>query len=141
MLGYFFQETQLRRRQRGNPVLESIRNVGKEFGDIVADYQVGRTTGVLFLRYGLINSNVHSLSSSNSLKYHRLHPEYIHTRIEKLGMSYNLRILLILCDIVRNHSSLFHLSNSPYSQNIGSLYVNLPRLKPTFMILSPLTTN
>ncbi|KAF5393270.1 hypothetical protein D9757_000628 [Collybiopsis confluens] len=25
--------------QRGNPVLESIRNVGKEFGDIVADYQ------------------------------------------------------------------------------------------------------
>lgn len=36
--------------QRGNPVLECIRNTGKEFGDIVADYQVGRTTGVLFLR-------------------------------------------------------------------------------------------
>ena len=36
-----------------------------------------------------------------SLKYHRLHPEYIPTRIEKLGTSYNLRILLILCDIVR----------------------------------------
>ncbi len=36
--------------QRGNPVLECIRNVGKEFGDILADYQVGRTTGVLFLR-------------------------------------------------------------------------------------------
>lgn len=35
-----------------------------------------------------------------SLKYHRLHPEYIHTRIERLGVSYNLRILLILCDIV-----------------------------------------
>ena len=40
-----------RRLQRGNPVLECIRNVGKEFGDILADYQVGRTTGVLFLRY------------------------------------------------------------------------------------------
>ena len=37
--------------QRGNPILESVRNVGKEFGDILADYQVGRTTGVLFLRY------------------------------------------------------------------------------------------
>lgn len=37
--------------QRGNPVLECIRNVGKEYGDIVADYQVGRTTGVLFLRF------------------------------------------------------------------------------------------
>ncbi|KDQ28085.1 hypothetical protein PLEOSDRAFT_1112855 [Pleurotus ostreatus PC15] len=69
--------------QRGNPVLECIRNVGKEFGDIVADYQVGRTTGVLFL----------------SLKYHRLHPEYIHTRVEKLGHSYGLRIILIHCDV------------------------------------------
>ena len=40
----------LRRLQRGNPVLDCIKNVGKEFGDILADYQVGRTTGVLFLR-------------------------------------------------------------------------------------------
>ncbi len=39
--------------------------------------------------------------TSSSLKYHRLHPEYIATRIEKLGISYKLRILLILCDIVR----------------------------------------
>ncbi|KIK67365.1 hypothetical protein GYMLUDRAFT_217587 [Collybiopsis luxurians FD-317 M1] len=77
--------------QRGNPVLECVRNVGKEFGDIVADYQVGRTTGVLFLR------NVSILH--RGLKYHRLHPEYIHTRIEKLGTSYTLRILLILSDI------------------------------------------
>ncbi|KAF8135495.1 restriction endonuclease type II-like protein [Boletus edulis] len=70
--------------QRLNPVLECIRNVGKEFGDIIPDFQVGRTTCILFL----------------SLKYHRLHPEYIHTRIEKLGISYNLRILLIMCDVV-----------------------------------------
>lgn len=35
-----------------------------------------------------------------SLKYHRLHPEYIHQRIERLGHSYSLRILLLLCDIV-----------------------------------------
>ncbi|KAH7927130.1 DNA repair protein rad10 [Leucogyrophana mollusca] len=69
--------------QRLNPLLECIRNVGKEFGDIVPDFQVGLTTCVLYL----------------SLKYHRLHPEYIHTRIEKLGHSYNLRILLILCDV------------------------------------------
>ena len=38
-----------------------------------------------------------------SLKYHRLHPEYVHTRIEKLGHSYTLRILLILCDVVSTH--------------------------------------
>ncbi len=36
--------------QRLNPVVECIRNVPKEFGDILPDYQVGRTTGVLFLR-------------------------------------------------------------------------------------------
>ena len=36
-----------------------------------------------------------------SLKYHRLHPEYIHQRIEKLGRMYNLRILLLMCDVVR----------------------------------------
>lgn len=36
-----------------------------------------------------------------SLKYHRLHPEYIYGRIEQLGShAYNLRILLILCDVV-----------------------------------------
>jgi len=83
-----------RRLQRGNPVLECIRNVGKEFGDIQADYQVGRTTGVLFL----------------SLKYHRLHPEYIPTRIEKLGTSYNLRILLILCDISEHRDPIRELT-------------------------------
>jgi DNA excision repair protein ERCC-1 len=44
--------------QRGNPVLEAIRNVSKEFGDIVCDYQVGRTTGVLFLRYPSFHSQV-----------------------------------------------------------------------------------
>jgi hypothetical protein len=39
----------------------------------------------------------------DSLKYHRLHPEYIHQRIERLGHSYNLRILLLLCDVVSSH--------------------------------------
>jgi hypothetical protein len=88
--------------QRLNPVLECIRNVGKEFGDIIPDFQVGRTTCVLYLRCSsfcitliLCTSNIHL-----SLKYHRLHPEYIHTRIEKLGHAYNLRILLIMCDVV-----------------------------------------
>lgn len=38
--------------------------------------------------------------ADSSLKYHRLHPEYIHTRIEKMRNAYKVRILLILCDIV-----------------------------------------
>ncbi|KAF9012392.1 restriction endonuclease type II-like protein [Cyathus striatus] len=88
--------------QRGNPVLECIRNVGKEFGEIVADYQVGRTTGVLYL----------------SLKYHRLHPEYIPTRIEKLGHSYTLRILLILCDVTEHKDPIRELTKSCLINNI-----------------------
>ncbi|PBK74446.1 DNA repair protein rad10 [Armillaria solidipes] len=88
--------------QRGNPVLECIRNVGKEYGDIVADYQVGKTTGVLFL----------------SLKYHRLHPEYIHTRIEKLGHSYNLRILLILSDISEHKEPIRELTKTCLINNV-----------------------
>ncbi|KAI0067429.1 DNA repair protein rad10 [Artomyces pyxidatus] len=80
--------------QRANPAVESIRNVGKEFGDIVPDFQVGRTTAVLFL----------------SLKYHRLHPEYIHQRIEALGQSYNLRILLLQCDITEHQEHIRELT-------------------------------
>ncbi|KAG2364913.1 restriction endonuclease type II-like protein [Suillus spraguei] len=88
--------------QRLNPVLECIRNVGKEFGDIVPDFQVGRTSGVLFL----------------SLKYHRLHPEYIHTRIEKLGHAYNLRILLIMCDVSEHQEPIRELTKVCIINNI-----------------------
>jgi len=88
--------------QRGNPILECVRNVGKEFGDIVADYQVGRTTGVLFL----------------SLRYHRLHPEYIHQRIERLGLSYNLRILLLMCDVSEHQEPIRELTRICLINNI-----------------------
>ncbi|KAF8664374.1 hypothetical protein AX16_000745 [Volvariella volvacea WC 439] len=88
--------------QKGNPVLECIRNVGRELGDIVADYQVGKTTGVLFL----------------SLKYHRLHPEYIHMRIEKLALSYTLRILLILCDITEHKDPIKEITKTCLINNI-----------------------
>lgn len=37
-------------RQRGNPVLTSIRSIPWEYSDIPADYVVGLTTCVLFLR-------------------------------------------------------------------------------------------
>ncbi|KAL7747115.1 ssDNA endonuclease and repair protein rad10 [Sorochytrium milnesiophthora] len=70
-------------RQRGNPVLDLIRNVPWEYGDIVPDYVVGLTTCILFL----------------SLKYHRLHPEYIYHRIQQLGSQFLLRVVLTLVDI------------------------------------------
>ncbi|KAI3623785.1 RAD10 [Malassezia furfur] len=45
--------------QRGNPILQHIKGVAWEYADIVPDYQVGLSSGVLFL----------------SLRYFRLHPE------------------------------------------------------------------
>ncbi|SCV69877.1 BQ2448_1271 [Microbotryum intermedium] len=74
--------------QKGNPVVNNIRNTPWEYGDIKADYQVGATTGVLYL----------------SLRYHLLHPEYIHQRIKGLAQSYSLRLVLMLCD-VDNHQA------------------------------------
>jgi hypothetical protein len=44
-----------------------------------------------------------------SLKYHRLHPEYIHQRIEKMRGIYQLRILMILCDVVSPSYIILHL--------------------------------
>ncbi|VDB94879.1 unnamed protein product [Peniophora sp. CBMAI 1063] len=88
--------------QRLNPILEAIKNVGKEFGEIPADFQVGRTTGVLFL----------------SLRYHRLHPEYIHTRVEGIKNAYNLRILLLMCDISEHQDPIRELTKMCIINNI-----------------------
>ncbi|KAI9446969.1 DNA repair protein rad10 [Lactarius psammicola] len=93
--------------QRLNPIVECIRNVPKEFGDISPDYQVGRTTGVLFL----------------SLRYHRLHPEYIHQRIERLGQAYNLRILLLMCDISEHQDPIRELTKVCLLNNITVIVV------------------
>lgn len=75
-------------RQKGNPVIGHIRQVPWEYGDIKCDYQVGATAGVLYL----------------SIRYHLLHPEYIHQRIADLGGNYNLRIILVQCD-ADNHTA------------------------------------
>ncbi|GAA6043456.1 hypothetical protein JCM8097_002868 [Rhodosporidiobolus ruineniae] len=75
-------------RQKGNPVINHIRTVPWEYGDIKCDYQVGATAGLLYL----------------SIRYHLLHPEYIHTRIADLGQSYSLRIVLVHCD-ADNHTA------------------------------------
>ncbi|ODQ68263.1 mating-type switching protein swi10, partial [Nadsonia fulvescens var. elongata DSM 6958] len=74
------------KRQKGNPVLLHIRGTAWEYSDIVPDYITGLTSCVLFL----------------SLKYHRIHPEYIHNRMSKLGNLFTLRTLLVVIDI-ENH--------------------------------------
>ncbi|XP_065520478.1 DNA excision repair protein ERCC-1 [Lathamus discolor] len=70
-------------RQRGNPVLRFIRNVPWEYGDVVADYVLGQSSCALFL----------------SLRYHHLHPDYIHQRLRELGRGFVLRVLLLQVDV------------------------------------------
>ncbi|KAF4122117.1 DNA excision repair protein ERCC-1 [Geosmithia morbida] len=83
-------------RQRGNPVVSSIKSVPWEYSDIPADYAMGLGTCALFL----------------SLRYHRLHPEYIYTRIRNLQGRYKLRIVLTMVDIANHEDPLRELSTA-----------------------------
>lgn len=89
-------------RQKGNPILNSIRSLPWEYSDIPSDFVLGNTTCAFFL----------------SLKYHRLHPEYIYARIRALGGKYNLRILLTMVDIQNHEESLKELSKTSLINNL-----------------------
>jgi len=89
-------------RQKGNPILNYVKSIPWEYSDIPCDYVLGATTGALFL----------------SLKYHRLHPEYVYSRIRQLGKNYNLRILLIMVDITNHEEALKELSKTSMINNL-----------------------
>lgn len=89
-------------RQKGNPILANLRSFAWEYSDIPADYVLGLTTCALFL----------------SLKYHRLHPEYIYNRIKALQGKYSLRVLLTMVDIENHEDSLKELSKTSLVNNV-----------------------
>jgi DNA excision repair protein ERCC-1 len=89
-------------RQKGNPILTNLKSFAWEYSDIPADYILGLTTCALFL----------------SLKYHRLHPEYIYNRIKQLAGKYNLRVLLVMVDIGNHEDSLKELSKTSMVNNV-----------------------
>lgn len=89
-------------RQKGNPILNHIKLLPWEYADIPADYVVGTTTCALFL----------------SLKYHRLHPEYIYSRVRLLAGKYNLRIVLVMVDIPNHEDALKELSKTSVINNL-----------------------
>ena len=82
-------------------MLQYIRNVPWEYGEIVPDYVLGSTTCALFL----------------SLRYHRLHPEYVYTRIQKLAHQFQLRILLVLVDIDNHQEAIRELTKTCITNN------------------------
>ncbi|KAJ5653452.1 Mating-type switching protein swi10 [Penicillium lividum] len=89
-------------RQKGNPILNYIKLVPWEYAEIPADYVIGATTCALFL----------------SLKYHRLHPEYVYSRIRLLAGKYNLRIVLVMVDIPNHEEVLKELSKTSIVNNL-----------------------
>lgn len=82
--------------QNGNAILASIKSVPWEYADIQPDFVIGATACAIFL----------------SLRYHRLHPEYIYNRIKDLGKQFVLRIMLVLCDIDNHKESLRELTKT-----------------------------
>jgi DNA excision repair protein ERCC-1 len=98
--------------QKGNPIIAHIKNVAWELGDIVPDYQLGGTTGLLFLRFVLSSCRAISplTCADDSLRYHQLHSEYIHGRIEAMGQSYTLRLMMVMCDVENHQASIRELS-------------------------------
>ncbi|KAJ5718126.1 Mating-type switching protein swi10 [Penicillium malachiteum] len=89
-------------RQKGNPILNHIKLMPWEYAEIPADYVVGVTTCALFL----------------SLKYHRLHPEYIYSRVRLLAGKYSLRIVLVMVDIPNHEDPLKELSKTSIINNL-----------------------
>jgi DNA excision repair protein ERCC-1 len=92
-------------RQKGNPILTHIRSIPWEYSDIPADFVLGATTCVLFLQ----------------LKYHKLHPEYIYTRIRGLQGRYQLRLVLVLVDIEAHEESIKELTKTSVVNNVTVL--------------------
>lgn len=82
--------------------MNHIKLLPWEYADIPADYVVGNTTCALFL----------------SLKYHRLHPEYIYSRIRLIAGKYLLRIILVIVDIPNHEESLKELSKTSIVNNM-----------------------
>ncbi|KAI4150217.1 MAG: hypothetical protein LQ340_004213 [Diploschistes diacapsis] len=89
-------------RQKGNPILTQIKALPWEYSDTIADYVLGATTCALFL----------------SLKYHRLHPEYIYQRIRQLAGKFNLRVLMSMVDIDNHEEPLRELAKTSLVNNL-----------------------
>jgi len=92
-------------KQRGNGVLNYIRNVPYAFSRMLPDYVMSSTRCALFL----------------SIKYHSLYPNYIHRRIAELKTDFTLRILLVLVDVEDNANTLLFLNKLAVTNNLTLL--------------------
>merc|ERR1712194_107068 len=85
------------------PLIPHIRNVPHKFSTIVPDYIFAPTRCALFL----------------SLRYHKLHPNYIHRRVAELKSDFEYRMLLCYVDIDDNTSPLLFLNDLCVQNNLS----------------------
>ncbi|KAL1227861.1 DNA excision repair protein [Trichinella spiralis] len=85
-------------RQKGNSVLRYVRNVVWEFGETKADFVLGQCCCALFL----------------SLKFHKVHPTYIHQRMKEVGHKYAVQVLFVLVDVMEPENTLRELNSVCY---------------------------
>ena len=82
-------------KQRGNGLLRYLRNVPYAFSNMTGpDYIISPNQCALYL----------------SMKYHNLHPNYIHRRIAEIKNDFDLRVLLCLVDVCDNAATLLFLN-------------------------------
>lgn len=89
-------------KQKGNPVLQHIRNVPHKFSPMVPDYIFAPTRCALYL----------------SLRYHNLHPNYIHRRIAELRNDFEFRMLLCHVDLDDNTNPILFLNDLCVQNNL-----------------------
>lgn len=110
-----YSSVQVSQSQKGNPLLTNslMKSIPWSYnGSILSDYYINPTLQILFL----------------SLKYHKLHPEYIWQRLKKLNKGSTivdtsndrvLRLLLVVVDIDAHQEILRQLLNFCIKQDLS----------------------
>mmetsp|Transcript_6503 Transcript_6503/g.8148 ORF Transcript_6503/g.8148 Transcript_6503/m.8148 type:complete len:345 (+) Transcript_6503:31-1065(+) len=110
-----YSSVQVSQSQKGNPLLTNslMKSIPWSYnGSILSDYYINPTLQILFL----------------SLKYHKLHPEYIWQRLKKLNKGSTivetsndrvLRLLLVVVDIDAHQEILRKLLNLCIKQDLS----------------------
>ena len=81
--------------QTKNPLMTHITDTPWEVSDICPDFVVGERNCIIFL----------------SIRYHNLHPDYVHERIRQEGMKkYSLKVLLVLVDTTNIKETLMEIT-------------------------------
>mmetsp|Transcript_16298 Transcript_16298/g.37616 ORF Transcript_16298/g.37616 Transcript_16298/m.37616 type:complete len:231 (-) Transcript_16298:21-713(-) len=99
-------------RQQGNPMLEYVRATLVEYlPELTPDYLVTPDTGVLFI----------------SLRFHRLHPEYLQQRIKGMeaasssGSRYRVKVLLCRVDLEQPEEPLEQITLTSFHSKLSLL--------------------